>query len=286
MVGLGDLPGGSHISYANGVSGDGSIVVGRGHTGPDRAFRWTEATGMVQIGDLPGGSADSIAGRISADGSTIIGSSSSASGREAFRWTQATGMQGLGDLPGGTFESYANALTPDGSTIVGSSGVAGSAGTSADAREAFLWTAAAGMIGLGDLPGGIDWSAAYDVSADGKTIVGIGYGALPSPPFPPGGSVQKAVIWDPRFGGGGIMELELVFQMLGIDLDGWVLLDAVGVSADGNTIVGTAQKFGVKSGWIAVIPEPGTGLLLGAGLLGLATRRRAYAERGRATQSM
>jgi uncharacterized membrane protein len=43
---------------------------------------------------------------------------------------------------------------------------------SANGTEAFRWTEAGGMIGLGDLPGGTFLSAAYAVSADGSVIVG------------------------------------------------------------------------------------------------------------------
>ena len=55
-------------------------------------------------------------------------------------------MIGLGDLPGGTFDSFATAMTPDGAAVVG-------IGTSASGTEAFRWTQASGMVGLGD-PGG------------------------------------------------------------------------------------------------------------------------------------
>jgi len=264
MVGLGDLPGGSHISYAQGVSADGSVVVGQGHSGPTLAFRWTQATGLVSLGELPGGSVQSSAWRTSADGSVVIGVSNSASGSEAFRWTQETGMVGLGDLPGGAFQSSASAITPDGTKIVGTS-------SSAAGTEAYLWTAATGMVPLGDLPGGLFESYAYDVSADGKTIVGTGAHEA-GPPLPPGASVREAVLWDPRFG--GVQEVDVVLQMLGLDISGWTLTEAVGVSADGMTIVGTGYHNGVQGGWIAVIPEPGTGLLVAGGLLLLTALRR------------
>jgi probable HAF family extracellular repeat protein len=56
FTGLGDLPGGSFISLANGVSADGSVVVGRGASASgNEASRWTSGTGMVGLGDLPGG---------------------------------------------------------------------------------------------------------------------------------------------------------------------------------------------------------------------------------------
>lgn len=50
MVGLGDLPGGQTISMADGVSGDGSIVVGASETsnpyGMNDAFIWDQVRGM------------------------------------------------------------------------------------------------------------------------------------------------------------------------------------------------------------------------------------------------
>ena len=60
---------------------------------------------------------------------------------------QAASFQGLGDLPGGVFSSSAGGVSADGSVVVGS-------GTSANGYEAFRWTQATGMVGLGDLSGG------------------------------------------------------------------------------------------------------------------------------------
>ena len=55
MVGLGDLPGGTFISPAHGVSSDGSVVVGFSNSAlGQEAFRWTSGGGMVGLGDLPG----------------------------------------------------------------------------------------------------------------------------------------------------------------------------------------------------------------------------------------
>ncbi|MCP4247568.1 MAG: HAF repeat/PEP-CTERM domain-containing protein, partial [bacterium] len=110
--GLGDLPGGSVFSLAQGVSADGSVVAGISESSTStpgwEAFRWSVCDGMGGLGYLPGSIFNSSANGISADGSTIVGVSDSASGPEAFRWTAAGGMVGLGDLPGGTFFSIAN----------------------------------------------------------------------------------------------------------------------------------------------------------------------------------
>jgi len=49
--GLGDLPGGSFFSRANGVSADGAAIVGRGWSSTGfEAFLWTEAGGMIGAG--------------------------------------------------------------------------------------------------------------------------------------------------------------------------------------------------------------------------------------------
>lgn len=61
----------------------------------------------------------------------------------------------------------ASSISADGSTVVGY-------GNSPLGREAMRWTMAAGMVGLGDLPGGFHASSATAVSGDGSLIVGVG----------------------------------------------------------------------------------------------------------------
>jgi probable HAF family extracellular repeat protein len=169
-------PEGDFTSVANGVSRDGTVVVGNDNneewvTGV-RAFRWTSADGMFGLGDLPGGDVDSVAHDVSADGSVIVGSSLSASGTEAFRWTSEDGMVALGDLPGGDFHSVATGVSADGSVVVGSS-------ESASGREAFRWTSEDGMQSVASILTtaavdliGFTLRTASDVSADGYTIAG------------------------------------------------------------------------------------------------------------------
>ena len=59
------------------------------------------------------------------------------------------------------------AVSADGSVVV-------VAFQSANGQEAFRWPAGGNQQGLGDLPGGDFFSAAFDVSADGRVIVGYG----------------------------------------------------------------------------------------------------------------
>jgi probable HAF family extracellular repeat protein len=169
VVGLGDLPGGRLNSGAEDVSGDGSVVVGRGEAAEGfRAFRWTAATGMVSLGVAPGDTRSS-ARSVSQNGSVVVG----AGDRQAVRWTAATGMVGLGDLQAGAGTSFATGVSADGSKVVGA------ASTGPNEQEAFLWTAATGMRRLSEVLAeqGLelsDWqlSFASDISADGNTIVG------------------------------------------------------------------------------------------------------------------
>jgi probable HAF family extracellular repeat protein len=145
MVGLGDFPGGIFFSQANGVSADGSVVVGESSSAAGfEAFRWTEATGMVGLGDLPGGDFSSEALGVSADGSVIVGVSNTASGSEAFLWDAANGMRNLrdvlisqgADLSGWNLGSATGvAVAPDGTiTVVGN-------GTNPAGRTPAAWLA-------------------------------------------------------------------------------------------------------------------------------------------------
>ena len=119
------------------------------------------------------------------------------------------------------------------------------------------------MVGLGDLAGGIFNSVANGVSADGSVVVGRGSGT----------SGNEAFLWDAA---NGMQSLQNVLvAQLGLDLTGWNLAEATGISADGLTIVGYGIHDGLTEAFIAVIPGPGAlGLLAVAGLCGKSRRRR------------
>jgi len=255
-------------SRAFGVSDDGSVVAGYGKreagTGTSyfEAARWTNGgTVMEGLGDLPLGSTQSRAYGISGDGTVVVGQGTGASGPEAFMWTDSDGMVGLGDLAGGTFESRANAISSDGSVIVGY-------GTSALGVEAFVWTDSDGMVGLDDLADGSFESVANAVSADGSVVVGYGTSA----------SGMEAFLWKEKT---GMRSLQTYLEGdLGLDLTGWTLTSAEGISANGGTIVGWGTNpSGQEEAWLATIPvpEPSATLLQGAAILmlmGLAARTR------------
>jgi cysteine-rich repeat protein/probable HAF family extracellular repeat protein len=156
-------------------------------------------------------------------------------------------MEGLGDLDGGNFDSWAGDISDDGTVIVGG-------GISASGWEAFRWTPGGGMEGLGGLDGGRFESEAYAVSADGSVIVGECQSA----------SGDEVCIWDAT---GRILELDQVLvNNFGLDLTGWTLERATGISDDGLTIVGTGTNpSGYTEAWIAVLGPPcGNGIVAGS----------------------
>ncbi|MHC4285818.1 MAG: PEP-CTERM sorting domain-containing protein [Planctomycetota bacterium] len=238
MVGLHDLPGGKFYSTAYDVSSDGSVVVGFSGSGPAvdyEAFRWTASNGMIGLGDLSGGEYESRAYAVSADGLVVVGYSKSASGEQAFRWTESEGMLGLGYLSGELSQAYG--ISADGSVVVGRA-------NSLEGAVAFRWTDSEGMVSLGDLPGGSVSGVAYDASTNGSIIVGMS------------NSVDdfEAFIWDED---NGIRNLQdLLIDNYHLDLTGWHLRCAYGISDDGLIIVGSGYNpQGQREGWIAVLTK-------------------------------
>jgi len=347
LVPIGDLPTGGNQSFARGLSPAGSRVAGQSGTGSEiravlfgtggltnlgtlggtislgfgvsnngvvvghsllanrqaRAFRWTSAGGMADLGTLAGG-VQSDAQGVSADGSVVSGYSSTPAGFRAFRWTGGTGMVSLGTLGGS--ESLGRGISNDGGVIVGRSL------NTSNVDEAFRWTSA-GMVGLGDLPGGNFGSEAFNVSADGSVVVGygtnafnveeafrwengnmIGLGDLPGGRF---GSIgldtsvdgsivvgqgrsargQEAFIWDAANGMRSLQDFLINEQ--GLDLAGFTqLFQANGISDDGRTISGWGRNAnGDIEGFVVTlgqVPAPGAGLLSLIGLATIAAARR------------
>lgn len=220
FMGLGDSSGGNSYSIATSISADGSVVVGSSDiVFSNRAFRWTQADGMIDLDPLLFDRyIDGYAFDASADGSVIVGSALWADySYGAFRWTQTDGMVNLGTLPGG-FESRATGVSADGSVTVGYAVF--SDGYTYE-FEGFRWTQADGMVGLGDLYFDSFYSPA--VSADGSVVVGTSSRSAVNG--------AQAFRWTQADG----------MVDLGYLSDGVFFSNAYAVSADGSVIVGSSD---------------------------------------------
>jgi hypothetical protein len=224
-------------TFARGVSGDGSVVVGEYTYGGNNpyAFRWTKATG-AQV--LNSNGKQCFIWSIDSLGDIVVGSRVDSG---ASTWT-SSGMKLLPSF-GGRTEGMG--ISPDGSVIVGqdgsnavywSSGVetilpapAGSAWASAShgnaiigtaGNGAFRWTPSGGTVSLGDS------TFASAISSDGSTIVGRRKNA----------GADEAAIW--QYGSTTSQSLKDVCQNdYGIAVPG-ALVAAIGISSDGSAILG------------------------------------------------
>jgi probable HAF family extracellular repeat protein len=150
----------------------------------------------------------------------------------AVRWVDGD-IELIGELGSPSQYGRAQGVSADGAVVVGTS-------VSPSGREAFRWTAATGMVGLGDLPGGVFNSDALGVSADGRIVVGDSDSALS-----PGGNFDEAMRWEAATGMVPLGDLG--------GNDSWFGSSAAAISADGLTIVGHGREFGavVIARWTA-----------------------------------
>jgi probable HAF family extracellular repeat protein len=308
IVGLGDLPGGAFDSFGTAVSANGSVVVGGVTDAPGppgsnllgrKAFRWTAETGLVGITE---GAwlvdDDEYAAAVSDDGAVVVGVKQYQF-RYAFRWTAATGAVFLtSDLFGFT----ANGGSADGSVIVGEgylvgawvdargkhflpqwverpynginaispegAAMGGYSARSVDKEATLFREDGKRFIPLGDLAGGVAHSEVLDLSDYGNVAVGFGHST----------AGKEAFVWDEA---NGIRSLKRVLvDQFGLDLDGWVLREATGITPDGTVIVGTGFHDGVTEAFVAIIPEPSMLGLAAAGITLLARLRRASIHAG------
>lgn len=103
------------------------------------------------------------------------------------------------------------------------------------------------------------------ITYDGSVIVGR------IPLF--GGSPYHAFIWDAA---DGMRDLNIVLpEEYGIDLQGWLLNSADGISEDGRVITGYGtDPQGQMEAWVVVLPEPAALFLTTCAIGGLLLRIR------------
>ena len=158
-------------SRANGVSGNGNVIVGWDGN-PRRAAIWVGTTETV-IGTA-GFSSEAWAANF--DGSVVTGFHAN----ELLRWTSAGGVVQLGKLPGSVSSDVTTGLdiSADGGTIVGVNGSVLGTGF-----RALLWRSDLGLVdlklyleanGFASALNGWSLQQAYGISADGRFICGAG----------------------------------------------------------------------------------------------------------------
>lgn len=132
----------------------------------DTALRFSNSEGLVILNEQ----AWNYPKAVSQDGSVIVGyfrEQGIPPYGKAFRWSvDNPQLQDLDDL-GGDGGSRALDVSDDGSVVVGT------ASSSNLHLQAFRWTQADGMVGLGYLPNTYRESIAQGVSDDGEAIVGL-----------------------------------------------------------------------------------------------------------------
>lgn len=241
-------------SYARGISGDGSIVIGASeHSNSTeafgQAFRWTAQTGMVGLGYTRPGGGFSQARGISRDGDTIVGHSQSGGPGgpdDAFVWTLAGGIHALPGLPGAPAEAQANAVSANGAVVVG----VATAGTTQLHSQAIRWVE--GLItDLGTLPGFVD-SVAFATSDDGNVIGGSANAS----------STFAAFVWTSS---AGMLPLSSYLNAAGVTVPAGYRLDSVfAISGDGLSFAGQARNLttGTAEGFVATVPPPASFLVL------------------------
>ncbi len=232
------------------ASGDGRTII----NGPRR---WTAATGAVTLPNAPGPSGAMVgAYDVSYDGGVIAGAVGDSAGVQPFRWSASTATVSLGGFPGQRLDSTATAISADGNIIVG-------IGRTAHGYDAFRWTQQTGLVALSATGNGLSFPYPRAMNPDGSILVGTT-------------GLSLAFVW--RDGAGPEYIQDALEQHYGLDLTGWELQSAEGLSADGQTLVGLATSpNGQLAGYVVhlpwAIPAPGSAtVLLMAGAL--ARRRR------------
>ncbi|MFA6045205.1 MAG: hypothetical protein WC718_09485 [Phycisphaerales bacterium] len=246
------------INYATGVSNDGSVVVGLTSTafgdGYSQGWKWSPEVDFTALEDLGTDvlTFSSVEG-VSGDGSTVVGYGTigdfdpdTDDFAYATVWQDSVTPTNIGNLPNPfNAASDARAASDDGSVVVGFGGGVNSLGNYAN--RSFRWTAAGGMVNLGELPGQPTASLyALDCTADGNTAVG--YSIVGGP------NTWNAVTWT-QAAGWRTLRSQLLDR--GITYPADLGLRETYCSADGTVLGGwayntTTQKY---VGYIATLPN-------------------------------
>ncbi len=241
---------------ANATALGSSVIAGQDATpgcGPGVATEWINGS-EINIFPNPisicGTTSSGLSYGASGDGSVVVGSvgycyqvnSSIEVTGTAFIYNNKSGSPTFIDPPTASspLNSTAYAANSDGTVVVGTIDAPGSGGVT---QNAFRWTQATGLVTLGPAA---TFASALAVSADGSVVVGNM------------GNPGPAFRWTAATGFQNLQTL-LTANGAGASLNGWSLMQATGVSADGTEIVGRGTGPGsMAQAWIAHVPVAAT----------------------------
>ncbi|MDX2132229.1 MAG: hypothetical protein SFY69_09265 [Planctomycetota bacterium] len=231
-------PPGITSEWAFGLSDDGGVVVGNGVGG---AFFWTPQGGFEHFAPNTSSPYAGWGYGVSGDGTTAVGGARYAgdSTFHAYRFRRGGTLEILG-RQAGYQNAYAQDASYDGSVVVGrSESFDGAIG------QAFRWTSATGLVGLGYTQPGHAYSEAAAISRDGTTIVGHSRGGY-----------SDAFVWTSTSGMVALPDIAggIDARAHGVNHDGSIV---VGVSVSSLTAVrwinGVSESLGVASGYFQSI---------------------------------
>jgi probable HAF family extracellular repeat protein len=254
---IGGLPAGN-VSYATGVSADGTMVVGTSGANfgdpYQQGWRWTPNYGFIPLNDVGDDILTfSATAHVSDDGSTVVGYGTIGDfdpDTDDFQRAAIWPKNGIDPIDIGILPNRFNlgaqgyGASADGSVVVGF-GVAEGPNNSI-VNHAFRWTAKSGMVDLGAFPGNDDASIyLLDCSADGSTAVGYLIDG--------GVDTWEAVVWTEA---SGFRTLRAMLADEGVVIPANIRLRETFVSNDGRVIAGwaynsTTQKY---TGYVATLP--------------------------------
>lgn len=238
-------PGGAG-GNATAVSDDGRIIYGDTYGPGEGAIRWIDGVPENLTHVFPGDARLTSFWSCSGDGSVVGGSgihhATGAWGPVIVRNKQ---VRHLGFLDGVVGDGTAPILSSDGLVAAGG---ASSPRAFSFYYEAFVWTEATGMIGLGDLPGGRFQSSAIAISRDGRVVGGVAF----TDGWP---GQHTGFVWDAVR---GMRNVNTILDEAGINRDGWFIFEVNALSNDGSAMTGTARHLvdGRREAYLVRLPPP------------------------------
>lgn len=225
LGGIGSSSGGE-TSSGWGISGDGSTAVGLGwiSAGSAHAIRSDDLAAPEDMGSTVKGRS-SRANGCNGDGSVVVGWQDASTGfRQGAIWNGS--VQTILTSSSGSVLGEAGDCSADGTYVVGS-------GVSSNGFNAWRWSAKTGGVNIGSPPSSGWRGASVEISADGATVVGF------YRPFPGPAIFGRGFLWTEAEGQQDLTDLAIA---AGIEIPaGVVLALPLGLSADGNTVVGIAR---------------------------------------------